>query len=575
LQPVAGVDSDDIGTHEIILLFDISTSMGWNDTEVLAPDALKQIVGSLPPHWNVGLVTFNADVVDVVPPDVDTRETIHTILENVSYTSFTNSGTGLLQAAELFSNNAQSRTIIFFTDGSKVQLPTPEDTADAIYLAEQAIEQIMDSDIRVHVVAVGENYKGFHEKILDLAPVTGGHLFRDLPSEGLSEVASTLVFDALRVAGSYVGTADSAGHFTVQLPVAGLDSATVLITAESAIEHVAVNTGDSAIIQRGQHFALAEIIRPTDQTIHIEVISEGVSRANLIANWELQLMAEVGYGRLSRFWIADSTGQNVFLNPFFHEEFFPIYTETDESHIHLRDGYLYWDVEAEEARDVLQTQLQNFGINTLGSIEMLGSLQAPQTPADNIDEPTAASPTESPARPIGGALTALAAGIEGGSTVLIAGVIGLALVIAFLFTYLICFRPKRAKRKPVEQSKKSNFAFAGKLDLYVAIGSSDIDTPPWTFQLGKKREAPLKAILKKCGISNTFAGSDYIYFIADKHGSLRVENDSHRTVFVGSTALREKQSHTLNYGERVYVRSKDKSSVLVVSPRFLYQAGRS
>ena len=206
---------DNAGTHELILLFDNSISMTWNDTDFSAPAALKQILGSLPPHWYIGLVTFNADVVDVVPPAANTRLLIRAILERTRYTNFTNTGAGLLQAMELFSDNAHSRTIIFMTDGEMIIHPT-KDTAeyiveDVVILAEQAIAQITAADIQVHIIAIGEDFDNYHEVIMTLAAATGGYLFQDIPSANLSEIASALVSDVLGAVGHPVDAAQMMG----------------------------------------------------------------------------------------------------------------------------------------------------------------------------------------------------------------------------------------------------------------------------------------------------------------------------------------------------------------------------
>jgi len=565
-----GTDSDDVEVHEIILLFDLSTSMGWNDTAFLAPDALIQIVSSLPSHWSLGLVTFNADVVDVVPPALDTREVIQEILEGTRYTNFTNSGAGLQQATELFSDDARSRTIIFVTDGEMAVLPTEDATTDALYFAEQVITQIIASDIQVHTIAVGVEYEGVHESIMGLAHATGGYLFQDVPSEALSGAASELVFDVLGTAGIHVGTSQTngyAGHFVVHLPAVGLDSATVLITTESAVEHIVVSgSGDRIETQTGQRFALVEIVRPADQTVHIQFIAPGESNAILRTEWNLRLMAEVGYGDTTRFWIADGAGENVFLNPFFNRNFFPISGNEADAKIYARHGYLYWDVEVEEAFSILRTQAEMFGINSLRSFEVLERVPSPST--GDGGEPGEMLPEAS-----GNALSVEQTGR--GSIVWIVALIGFVLAIA-LFILLRYAHSKQATYISAGQKTESRFTFTGKLDLYVATGSNGTDTPPQTVQMsrpGKKREMSLQTILQKCRLSNRFPDMDPIYFATDGQGSLQIRNDSNRIVYIGSDALAEKQTHTLGYGERVRVYGEAEASELVISPRFLYRAG--
>jgi len=84
-QPALSVSTNDTRSPELIVLLDISNALGWNDPETLAPDALKQLVGSLPSHWNIGLVTFHADVVDAIAPSLNTRAEISAVLDGIVY----------------------------------------------------------------------------------------------------------------------------------------------------------------------------------------------------------------------------------------------------------------------------------------------------------------------------------------------------------------------------------------------------------------------------------------------------------------------------------------------------------
>jgi len=293
-QAALGADSGDPEPHELVLLFDNSKTMSDNDAALLAPDALRQILGSLPSHWHVGLVTFHTEVVDVVAPGADTRPAIHTILTGVRYTGEANAGAGLFQAVNLFSDHAHSRTIIFVTDGNIATIPTTAAGANSIILAQEMIAEITASDIQVHTIAVRNELAAYHqhEALMGLAEATGGYLFRDISAEGLGEIASTLVFDVLGVARNRVAVrqiADSIGNFTIPLPARGPDAVRVLITGEPSIGHIAVSGNGSGIdIQRGQGFALVEILRQTDQAMDIEVTARGARYADVILEQELE-----------------------------------------------------------------------------------------------------------------------------------------------------------------------------------------------------------------------------------------------------------------------------------------------
>ena len=569
-QPSLGVDSADAEAHELIVLFDISTSMSWNDTAFLAPDALKQIIHTLPSYWHLGLVTFHADVVDVVPPDIGTGDAIIAILDGVRYTNFTNSGAGFRQAVELFSDNAQSRTILFVTDGEMAHLPTYTATAEATRLAEEMIAQITESDIQVHTISIGRDFWATHEAILGLAHATGGTLFQDTLSEELSEVASAMVFDVLGVARSQVGAAriaDSMGTFTIRLPAVGIDSARVLLTAESPIDHLVVSgNGSNVGIQRGQRFAVIEVDQPIDPTIEIEFSAVGASHASLILEWDLQLMTETQHDGSTIAWLADSTGELIRLDPLSSTQFFPI--------------DLTLDAVADDRIQAWKTHLETLGINIPNFQEVVihtlppSSADEPDS-ADAADEGNEGLPPPVAELPADAPEEASVSETARGSTVLGIAILCFALMILLLRT-LLRFRSKQAKQivdLPPIQEFDPRFAFTGKLDLYVTlIPSDDTNTPTsHVFRLGKSHTLSLGAILKKCRIPGTFPGSEQIYFVAEQQGALQVVNHSDGSIFVGATALVEKQSHVLTHGERVRMHDEAERKELLISPRFLYR----
>ena len=538
-QPALSVSTNDTRSPELIVLLDISTSMDWNDPETLAPDALKQLVGSLPSHWNIGLVTFHADVVDAIAPGSNTRSTIYAVLDEIEYSDWTSSGTGLLRAIELFSPNATSRTIVFVTDGEKAHMPTSEFTEEAALLADTAIAQLIASDIQVHTIVVGEDFDIRHESIMGLAHATGGYLFEGIASEELSGIASTLVFDVFGTSRNQVGTAqitDAAGSFTVRLPAA--DMARVLITAESPVDNIAVSGGGSVEIRTGERFAIVEFARPTEQEVTIAFTASGMSTAELILEWDLQLMSEVcAEEKQARLWLSDSAGTNVLRAPFFSNRSLSLSVDGIQKQAQAQDGYILLDIEpADEQTHTLRLYLAPHGINI-----------SPEFTAIVIDAPPLPEEPEE----------------ESNMLVLTITIVGLVFLIMLLIFFY--FRPKRTKPTAVTPRFESNFEFTGKLNLYVTRTPEDIDIPPQTFdlfRLDSKREISLRDILDKCHIPNPFTGVEKIYFVAGKQGSIQVVNDSDCTVLIGSDILVKKRSHVLEYGEKIHITCEDEISEL-------------
>ncbi|MCL2408503.1 MAG: VWA domain-containing protein [Oscillospiraceae bacterium] len=576
-QSVLGVASGDADSfdsassaHEVILLFDTGASIGLNDPAFLAADAMQQIASSLPSLWHVGLVTFNAQIVDYVPPGDGTWAEIHNILENISYANLTNPNAGLLKAVDLFSDYALSRTIIFLTD--EHDNDTAKDLTTDVQQEEEIVAQIAAYDIRMHVVALGD--MGDILPTLWLSPHMDGLLLRDLRAEDLSSIASALVFNILGVAGS-PQISDANGNFSVRFPAEGIDSARVIVTAESAIEDFAVDSGGGHVdVHIGHRFALIEISDPasiSDQMINIALTTAGNSSAELIVEWDLQLMSAAGNDDSARFWLADSEGRNAFLNPFFDRSIFPISVNANE--LHLEDGYLHWDADEETVFWLLQTHLGAFGINLPDFVA---------TPVSELPPPPAETPATEPA-PTDPLSTDPSQNDNDEVSVfplrtLLGLIIGIILVLAALLFILrlASIRKKAAYPQNEPATDANEFIFAGKLDLYVVnIGATDNNTEdikPRIFKFPRSRKTSLKDILQKCNLSNTFPGSNQIYFEIDGQGTLQIINGSDCAISVGSNVLNKNEPYKLHHKGNVCVRDIYEISELIISPRFLYQA---
>ena len=513
-------------SHELIILFDVSTSMSWNDTAFLAPDALRQIVYALPAHWHVGMVTFNDVVVDVVAPGADTRGEVQAVLNRARYTNWTNSGAGFAQVLELFSENAQHRTIVFMTDGELAHLPTAEATAEATAHGEQMIAEIIASDIVVHTISVGQDFPEVHESVMGLAPATGGTLLLAPTSRELSAMAAELVMDVFAPTQNQVGAAQmqqsGTGRFVIELPQDGLDYAKILISAEAAISQVVVSASAGNIhIETGARFALVELIEPTERTIQIDFVTEGTSVANLILP----------------------------------ENAAPIQTETgeppdstDPADVLAGDtaGELGVDTDAEEyaEQERVMHARQNFAISTLVVITflilflLLFHMRAKEKTAANSPAVERVAP-ETTAQRQASQTNSVAAAM-----------------------------PRESVR---EQSPEAIFEFTGKLDVYVTVQSSGVQQAH-ALRVHKKGQYSLRDILQKCRVPGVFLGTERMYFSTDEHGALQITNESGYVIWIKSRALKKGESHTLKYGENVRVKLED--GAIVISPRLLYRAHR-
>ena len=336
-----------LGVHELILLFDTSVSMAGSDPGLLAPDALMQMVGSLPSSWHMGLVAFDTEIVTSLAPAANMHGQINTALGNISYAGEANFAAGLQHATDLFSEDALSRTLILMTNA---QLPT-----DGL-LPEEMGTHIIESDIRLHTILVGSNFDIFHrEELSVLTRETGGILFENVPPEGLASVAIGLIFHqgAFHVAAKLVDAVEQGNGrrtISIDLPTQGLNAVKILMLSMHGIQEIYV--GDvQADIQYGQIFTTVTIPDPRGERLEVEITAPDVREVFVMFEWDLQIMAEWDTGNAARIWLENRAGQNVLFDPVFAENISSLFVMIDGFYtdwLPLEDGYLMWRLESGE-----------------------------------------------------------------------------------------------------------------------------------------------------------------------------------------------------------------------------------
>ena len=563
-------DSEVIDAQELIILFDISTSMQVNDTEFLAPDAMRQVVNSLPSYWHVGIVTFNTDVVDFVPPLASSRGEVLAVIDNLSYRHFTNSGAGLQMAMELFSEGALGRTILYVTDGEMAAMPTRQATLEAITLAEDVIAEILESDIVVHTLAIGDNFESFHsEKTMGLAHASGGYLFRDLASEEISGTVSTLLFDVLEVERSKFGAAQLTyltGRFPLRIPYAGVDLVRVLIESESPVTDIVVNGNVENIeIQTGQRFAVIELSNLMYKDISIEFMALGNSNVSVIVEWDLELMADIAEDNSLRLWFSDSLGNNVLDDSFFEGRAVPILVNGSEIQGRIEAGYINLSSDGfTQAENTIQASLHMFGINLLRDAQV------------NVNLPLSMSVEYGGLEVYGEAAPAGAYDSQRRFNFMpIIIIIGIAILGLCIFIMLRRYQqggPVRIREELILQDFegfKSSFKFVGKLDAYI-VGADGEEKLVRKFDFNNAHEVSLDDILRKCGIPDEFSGAEDIWFMSED-GALQVANNSNGEVFAGMDKLAKNERRGLTFEENVAI-CNEIGNKLVINARFLYQA---
>jgi len=585
-MPVLG-NSAGYGHHEVIVILDMTSSMGWDGQDIredgifLAPDSLRQFVAVLPSFWHIGLVTFNSEVVSVVPPGEDSRLAIDDVLRSAYYSRSTNTGAALLQAVDLFSENALSRSIVFLTDGRVLHIParyTWITLSEAEELLDTAITQIVDYEIPVHILMIGNRFGNdihFVNPANNLPELTGGELLLAPNVNELNEHISDLMFGRFGVNSQSVGigsfSPDVRGSFTIPLPDVSIGIARVLITSESPVVDISVSgIAENINIQQGRRFAAIEIVNPSDQIFNVEFATSGRVNAELVLEWLIYHEYNITYldsrqhrtgvvdnsqvtieyiSRTAqvRFTLVDDEGENLLHHPYFNGQTLPLYVDGIQTQGQIVYGYILWETDlthiTENRFHNIRLYLDSFEMNIPNRfVEFVMELEAPPPPIS-------ISPDFDP-------------------RILIATILVLLLIIVSLL-FALHSKPRKSGKKitpkplPTPTVHEGNFEFTGKLNLYITNTPNDLDIRPQVFdlfRLGGKREVTLQTILDKCNITEGFSGSNGIRFIASSNGKIQVTHNSGCTVLVGQEILRVNQKHALSYGMKLHITFEDEVS---------------
>lgn len=571
-QDTAGSDDAD-AMHELVLVLDISGSMQDYDSDFLAPDCLKQLTESLPVGWRTGLVTYNDQVAQSVGITEQTAS-IHNTLSQVAYNGYTNTSTGINKAMSLFNENALSRQILLLTDG-EILLESETDTLSAAVEMDTALQNAVSAGIMIHTVGLGNDFQSYNNSIKRSSEATGGRLFEIPEAEGLSAAVTSLLYENLGVRKISVGSAQmsgSNGSYRMELPVAGLTQAKILITSESPVSNVAVSCEGSEILQivPGKRFAAVTIDNPASRDITVSFTSSGASTATMIvSSGQPELHVNVDY-RDTKVKVSETAEESSLTQLYEYERtalltiqllvingdnFFQSFDLKDSTIALNIDGNLTEESVTDGSLRYELPITEPYELSASVSLDWLPFNLAENTAAANVQlegppesvRETTAVPAEKPAPiPI---------------WILLVTVGALIFVVAIL---ILVFRKKDQKTKGTPPAFESKFEFNGKLNIYITKTSDGSDIPPLTFdlfRLNKKREISVEDIMRKCNLQVEFLGVSKIFFISGRNGALQIVNDSDCTVLIGRDLLIKKRSHLLEYGEKIHITCEDDSEM--------------
>ena len=594
-QPLWSAADQDRG-HEVIILFDLSSSAQWCESELFSDDALRQLIYGLPSEWHVGLITFNSNIVNSIAPSVEARTSIHTVLSDPNHVH-------TYRSPALFSDFALSHTIVLLAN-NEMAILEPDISSGSAHLANIAVDELISVGLSLHSIDLSDEY---------VQSDSGDVATRDLAVPEFSFVLDLLPGQNM------------AQEFSAYLPAepGDGDSRRILIVAEDDVEHIYVNyNGYVREVELGRRVGIVEVLGAADESVRVEFSSTGQALISAISMQESNVANLTNNGQAMRFWLSGLAEESLFLSSFFDGALVPLFAAGTAPQL----GLTIPNVDESSTQDPISQApvapvVVSINLPTItdaatdeGTDNGTDETEV-NTPVLPEDPPVAYIPEPSPPDDTGNYLHD---GDEASSGFNIS-IFWLVVIAILLALILFFFKRKEQGKKPLtkrgskaakkERAKKLRgqkslpqksddnpqkaapvpvpavvqessspeelLEFAKKFDIYL----NQTDTMPAAFALfkmGRTKEVSLQKILRKCSnirISGELTNTKDIRFILDSSNTLKVVNGSSFKVCVKEIPLQANESRILSQGDNVHIFFEGDRE-LVLSPRFLYRMSK-
>lgn len=573
-------------SHEVIILFDLSSSDQWYEVGLLSADTLWQLMDGLPLEWHVGLITFDSNIVNSIPPRTDARASVHAVLSDPSY-AYT------YQIPALFSDSALSHTVVLLANNEMAVVEV--DTAyGSARLANTVVEELILIGLSVHSLNLSDEYVQTVPNYLDV---------RDLAAPEFSFISDLLPGQNI------------AQEFSMYLfGEPGNRSRRMLIAAEHDVEHVFVSfNGYTREVEFGRRVGIIEVLDASDDNVRIDFSSVGLASASLASVQESSAINLSNDNQPMRFWLSGLAEESLFLSSFFNGALVPLFMDGTTPQLELVIPNVDEPIPQEPIAPAPMTPV----VVTINLPLLPDAIADDEVVDNNTDEedeevtspilaedppatytPELYSPGEIASYPYDDDASF-------GFNLPIFWIIFVAILLAlilFFFKHKAQDKKSRTKKArgqkslqkkvdnpppesipaliPAITQKASNpeelLEFAKKFDIYL----SQTDTVPAAFalfKLGRAKEISLQKILRKCSnirISDDLTNTKDIRFSVDSSNTLKVVNNSSFKVCVKENPLQINESRVLLQGDNVHIFFEGDRE-LVLSPRFLYQMSKS
>ena len=532
----AGPDS----ASEIVVLIDCSQSMVDVDAGYASFDLARSLSAVLSREYRIGVVAYR-DEVCVNQPLGSSHAMIESALKKIEYTNYGNAGAGLLEAVELFDEDAAVKRILLISDG-EMMMKTEEGTRESADLFAQAVENAKGEDIVIDVVALGQRIEEGYT-VYSAAEATGGQLYELADGKELGDFTKTLLFEEWQMNASHVGQINGlSGELTVSLPDCLMSTAKIVLLGSQQNENMTLNCeADKIHISKGQNYTVIELANPSADEVKIQMNADSPMdvSAYLTAEYEYELNADYTYAQEEqtadiRLKITNHNGQDM-LEGHLKDGGVQVRLDGREQTYRIADGALciskrYEQNATASLRVIFDGLYGNYYGNTEETVEIIVPLIEEEPPA--IDW-------------------------------FFWSVITI-FVLALLIILCLAYRQRKriaGKRKFIDESRtmprettNRRNEFNGKLQIYVIHSKDEVDYPPESINLFARcnREMlTLEWLLDVCSLPFNLRGAERIIIRPGDDRSLVIKNNSKASVLMGRELLMKGHAYHLYYGEKV------------------------
>ncbi len=553
-QPIAAIGPD--RTHELIFLLDASNSMNdiQNNT---AADMIREMAYSLPAGYDVGFVSYETDVQAFIGPHADLSGFDQTVLQT-RYTGYSNAGAGLETALSLFSETAEAKEMVLFSDG-EIIMNHAAATEEAAAKFDAMVGQAVSQDVTIHTILLNASAQEDF-KILDASRKTGGSIYYAGSQSEIESAAEQLLFSDLEVRQLSVGAGGAQdGRLQITLPDMDMESAKILLTSDQPLSNITADAGAQDIrVVTGRHFAVAELVRPAQTSVGLSFTtrSSGEIHARLLPAYRVHLRADAAYRETEltesqpepagavvtvRAGTEQNPESNLFMSALFQNQTIPLQINGKAYQAPIRDGAAQVEVPYSPDGDyTVEADFSGISGNFSGLAPVTAHAEKP---------PLVLPPEPKPDyRPL----------------VAVMALLGVVL--------LLVLRRGRQKDSASESptdaqpaAPSEEYHFSGKLNLYIVRAPDDRDIPPQVFPLYRqsRKRVRLHYILSSCGIDFGDVGAREIDLLPGPDRSLLFENSSDCTVLKNRDLMMKGRVFPVHFEEKVSITFTDDSELIL------------